>query len=150
MLATKKNRSYFVFSRQGVGGRAAKMELSRKSRKWAIFLLFQGKKSLIFRGFWDKGWGGGRQFCSCLEKTKYERFLFCKHPLVLSNTFLRTLNRATILFNKRHRIESKTKLDISSISSNILSKSRTRKGLPPYAQLFATPYRWIFVLFKNS
>ena len=77
-----KNRSYFVFPRQGVGGRAAKIELSRKSRKWAIFLLFHGKKSLIFRGFWDKGWGGGRQFCSYLEKTKYERFFFASIPNV--------------------------------------------------------------------
>ena len=26
---------------------------------------------------------GGRQFGDCLEKTKNERFFFCKHPLLL-------------------------------------------------------------------
>ena len=74
----KKNRSYFVFSRQGVGVRAAKIELSRKSRKWAIVLLFQGKNR-SFLGFSRQRGGGGAAFFDCLVETKYERFLFCKH-----------------------------------------------------------------------
>ena len=38
------------------------------------------ENSLTFEIFETKGVGGG-DFFSCLEKTKYERFLFCKHPL---------------------------------------------------------------------
>ena len=42
------------------------------------------KQELIFWGYEDNygglGWGG-RLFQNCLEKTKNERYFFCKHPL---------------------------------------------------------------------
>ena len=84
----KKNRSYFVFSRQGGGGRAAKMELSRKSRKWAIFLLFQGEKSLIFRGFWDKGGGEGASFAVVSKRQNMSNF-FLPASLTARGPFVR-------------------------------------------------------------
>ena len=48
-----------------------------------FFFYFKGKIA-HFLGFRDKGWGAERQFCSCLEKTEYERFFFATIPELIN------------------------------------------------------------------
>ena len=81
MLA-KKKRSFFVFSRQGVGeGGVAKSPnqncLQKPKNERFFFHVGKNKpkKSLIFEVLKTKG-GGEWRFTNCLQKTKYERFFF--------------------------------------------------------------------------
>ena len=87
-----KNRAYFVFSRQRVGGGAAKSRLSSNPLKSAILL---HEKSAHYQKFEDnfrvqKGWGGG-DFGIVSRRQNMRDFYFARipnlrHALVVSES----------------------------------------------------------------
>ena len=54
-------------------------EYPKENVLWDPFHFIQRKNMLPFEIFETKGEGGAAIF-SCFEETKYERFIFCKHP----------------------------------------------------------------------
>ena len=81
MLAKKKSLIFCLFETWGGGGGGKNRIVSNIPKNERFFCYFWKKKIAHFFRFSRQRWGGGRQFFSCLEKTKYERFFFCKHPL---------------------------------------------------------------------
>ena len=63
------------------GGGRPNQKFLLKAEKLSLMLGYEAKQELIFWGFEDERWGGGRQQSeNCLVKLKNERLLFCEHP----------------------------------------------------------------------
>ena len=73
---------YFRDRRWGEGGK--NRIVSNKPKNERFFVVFRGKNRSFLEVFETKG-GGEAGIFNSLNETKYERFLFCKHPVLSFN-----------------------------------------------------------------
>ena len=79
MLA-KKNRSYFVFLRQGWGGGRQKLNCLENHDYERFSLLFQGKNCSFLEVFETKGGGEGGNFAVVSKRQNMSDFYFASIP----------------------------------------------------------------------